>query len=167
VATEPVGDLVKAVGHDLPEAVVGLDVAELLVGGALAVGGRGGLSGGALGAFANDPGLVAQLAIEVGQALLDVGAARWRRRRARLRRMAPALAGDRRVGILDLLEAPGGLGRAVVVVGVVELDQPTVSRPQLLVGYAGPDAENRVGVGAAQGLLTASLKMRRGLDLAG
>jgi hypothetical protein len=31
VAPEPVGELVKAVGDDLPEAVVGLDVAELLV----------------------------------------------------------------------------------------------------------------------------------------
>jgi len=32
VTPEPVGELVEAVGDDLPEAVVGLDVAELLIG---------------------------------------------------------------------------------------------------------------------------------------
>jgi hypothetical protein len=83
VAPQPVGDFVEPVGHDLPEAVVGLDVPELLVGGALAprsCGGRGGIPCGALGAFAGRPGLVAQLALEVGQPLLDVRRARGRRR---------------------------------------------------------------------------------------
>jgi hypothetical protein len=40
--------------------------------------------------------------------------------------VAAALAGDRRVGVLDLLEAPGRLERAVVVIGMVELDEPAV-----------------------------------------
>jgi hypothetical protein len=51
--------------------------------------------------------------------------------------VAPALARDRRVGVLDFLKAAGGLDRAVVVVGMVELDQPTVGRPDFLVRYAG------------------------------
>jgi hypothetical protein len=66
VTPEPVRELIQAVGDDLPEAVVGLDVAELLVRGPLALGRRGGLSGGPLGAFAGGPGLLAQLALEVG-----------------------------------------------------------------------------------------------------
>jgi hypothetical protein len=33
---------------------------------------------------------------------------------------------------------------------MVELDEPPVRRPELLVGYAGLDAENLVGIGTAQ-----------------
>jgi hypothetical protein len=120
VAAEPVGELVQAVGHDLAQAVVGLDVAELLVGGALALGRRCRLAGRALGAVAGRAGLLAQFALQIGQALLDVRRARRGRRcRAWRRGVAPALAGDRRVGVLDLLEAPGRRERAVVVVGMV------------------------------------------------
>ena len=63
-------------------------------------------------------------------------------------RGALALAHDRGVGLLDLLEPAGGLLRAAVVVGVVELDQPPVGRAKLLVGDAGADAEDLVRVGA-------------------
>jgi hypothetical protein len=65
-------------------------------------------------------------------------------------RVAPALGEDRRVRLLNLLEAARGLGRAVVVVGVVELDEPPVGRAEFLLGDARLDAEDRVRV-AAQG----------------
>jgi hypothetical protein len=143
VAPQPVGESVKPVGHDVSQGVVGLDVAELLV--RRPVGSLGprrssrrGLTGSALGTLAGRSGLLAQLPLEVGQPLLDVGAALGRRRcRVRRRRVAPALAGDRRVRVLDLLEPAGGFDRAVVVVGMVELDQAPVGRPELLVRYAG------------------------------
>lgn len=153
----PVRKLVEAVGEDLAEAVVGLDVAELLVGrslGALGLGGRrcGGLAGGALGALARDAGLLAELALQPGQPLLDVGAGRRRRGGGRNRGAAP-LARDLPVGLLDLLEASRGLDRSAVVVGMVLLDESPVGGAKLIVGNSRLNAENCVRV-AAQGTQT-------------
>jgi hypothetical protein len=73
---ESLDELLAGVGQDLAQAVIGLDVTELLIGRALVGGGR--LAGGALGALACEAGLLEQLAFDFGQALLDVRAAGWR-----------------------------------------------------------------------------------------
>ena len=114
----------------------------------LAVAARG-LAGRALGALASCPGLLAELALEVGQPLLDVGAGRRGWGGGRDRGAAPQ-ARDLPVGLLDLLEPPRGLDRAAVVVGMVQLDEPPVGGPKLLVGDARLDPEDGVGVAAQE-----------------
>jgi hypothetical protein len=67
---EALDELLAGIVEDLAEAVVGVEDAELLVRGPLV--GRRRLAGGALGSLAGEAGLLAQLALELGQALLDV-----------------------------------------------------------------------------------------------
>ena len=148
---ESLDELLAGVGQDLAQAVVGLDVAELLVGGTLRLG-RGGSRppGGALGLFASDAGLLEELAFDRGQALLDVGAGRRRGRGLARGRSPAAQVLDLRVSVLDLFEPARRLGGAVVVVGVVQLNQPPIGGAELRVRDPGLDAEDRVRVGGQE-----------------
>jgi len=84
------------------------------------------LPGSALRPLACETRLLAQLALDLGQTLLDVRGGGRRGGRLARRRRALTQVLDLRVRVLDLLEASRRLRRAVVVVGVVELDQPPV-----------------------------------------
>ena len=143
---QQLGQLGARVVEDLREAVVGLDVAELLVGRALALLAAAAASGRPAGpargprapraarspcfaSRASRSGSAPPAAAVAGGGLLG--------RAPR----APELA-DLRVGLLDLLEAPGGLGRAAVVVGMVQLHQSPVGGADLGVGGVGANAEH-------------------------
>ena len=147
---QPARELLPRVGEDLADRVVGVDVAELLVGRPL----RGvafGLARAARcarsrAAFAT----CADVPLEVGEPGLDRRIdVDPRRRLGGARRLLPA-AYDLRVGVLDLLEPARRLDRAAVVVGMVELGQPPVGRAKLLVRDVAADAQNLVRI-ARQG----------------
>jgi hypothetical protein len=66
-------ELLAGVGQDLAQTVVGLDVAELLIGRTLLIGGsRRRLTRRALGPLPGKAGLLEQLALDLGQPLFDV-----------------------------------------------------------------------------------------------
>src|SRR5690242_3513702 len=120
---EALGELIPNIGDDLREAVVGGDVAELLVGRAAGTALSGlpglppGLRTGSLRLLAGALGF-AQLPLDVPQPVVEpgiVGGSRWRRRRSVLAELP-----DLRVRLLDGLEPACGLDRAAVVIGMVQ-----------------------------------------------
>ena len=92
------------IGEDLAEAVVGVDVSELLVGCVFVGGCRA--AGGATGALVGRAGGIAKLALEVGKLPLEDQIDMSLRSCALRRRRSQAAADNLGVGVLDLLEAP-------------------------------------------------------------
>ena len=86
-----------------------------------------------------------QLAFQIRHPRVEVWITRWRLR-------ALAQLYHARVCGLDLLEALLGRLRAVVVVRVVELDQPAVGRAHIGVARAAADAEDLVWIAVGHGL---------------
>src|SRR4051812_27900775 len=112
---ELVRHLVAQVAEDLAEAVVGRVVAELLIRGPVAARIPYGVTGCLPRACLHGPGLLAQLALDVGHAGRDgrFVARRWGGAGTHLAR-AHLL-----VRLLDLLELARRLGRAAVAIRVV------------------------------------------------
>src|SRR5947209_13806718 len=141
---ELVRNLFADISEDLPEAVVGRDIAELLVGRA-----TGGLAnsipGRTTGPLARRLGF-AQLAFEVRHPRLHRSVAR-RRRGPRARTRGAQLTYSI-VGLLDFLEPTRRLRRAGVVVRMVKLHQPPVGVVQRLRRGAARDAEHQVRITA-------------------
>jgi hypothetical protein len=146
---------VTRISEDLAEAVVGVDVSELLVGCVLVGGGR--VAGGAMGPLAGRGGGIAKLALEVGELPLKVRIDMSLRSRALRRRRSPAAAHNLGVSILDLLEAPRRFERATVVIRMVKLRQPPIRRPNLLVGRFAGDPEDLVWIAPARRHLSESV----------
>src|SRR5579872_3448824 len=137
------GELRAGVREDLREAVVGGEVAELLIGGSLALGCRAHrLAGRPLRALPR----LADLTLEVGHPGFEAAVGDRLRGCFRRRRSGLPLTLDLRVGVLHRLEALRGLGRAAVVVGVGRLDQLPVRRADLRVGGGPAHAEELVRV---------------------